>query len=153
MHPIFRSLRASRATFSLGLLLACTPLAGVAQTNARLVNETAATPQPAVAPAAPARNTTGTSAQVRQVPPAAVQRAPAPAAAPQARADSPEQVGDVTRALFAAQADGRRAGPELPVLGPVASNAYKRYLDSFAYPIPEKFNARVSVGTSSGGSN
>jgi hypothetical protein len=62
----------------------------------------------------------------------------------------PGRLGGETRALMAAQADGRAAGPELPILGPVASASWKRYLDSFTHPIPEAFAAKV--GGSSGGS-
>lgn len=75
---------------------------------------------------------------------------PAVAAAGPATA-APERVGDVTRGVMAAQADGRRAGGALPVLGPVASAAWTRYLNSFSHPIPERFAERVQVNTGGAG--
>ena len=56
-----------------------------------------------------------------------------------------EAFGDVTRGLLAAQADGRRAGNMLPVLGPVSTAAWNRYLDSFSHPIPEYLQKRVET--------
>ncbi|BCY22075.1 DUF3613 domain-containing protein [Bordetella pertussis] len=57
------------------------------------------------------------------------------------------------RGLLAAQADGRRAGPGLPLQGPVASAAWQRYLESFSQPIPQWFGERIedNVGGSGGG--
>ncbi|MFJ0415694.1 DUF3613 domain-containing protein, partial [Bordetella bronchiseptica] len=79
----------------------------------------------------------------------------APAAAPAAAAPAPDDgaVGAVTRGLLAAQADGRRAGPGLPLQGPVASAAWQRYLESFSQPIPQWFGERIedNVGGSGGG--
>ncbi|MCY1537769.1 hypothetical protein D9M68_732780 [compost metagenome] len=68
-------------------------------------------------------------------------------AAPQAAAQpaAPEGFGDVTRGLLAAQADGRRAGGALPILGPVSTAAWNRYLDSFKHPIPEWMQKRVET--------
>lgn len=76
--------------------------------------------------------------------------APSPAASQAAREAEPAPiaVGDITRALLAAQADGRRAGSELGIPGPVASASWKRYVDSFTYPIPELFEARLEKSTS-----
>ena len=51
--------------------------------------------------------------------------------------------GDITRGLLAAQADGRRAGAALPVLGAASTAAWNRYVDSFTRPIPEWFTKRV----------
>jgi hypothetical protein len=51
----------------------------------------------------------------------------------------------VTRGLLAAQADGRRAGGALPILGPVSTAAWNRYLDSFKHPIPEWMQKRVET--------
>jgi len=56
-----------------------------------------------------------------------------------------EAFGDVTRGLLAAQADGRRAGAMLPVLGPVSTAAWNRYLESFSHPIPEYLQKRVET--------
>lgn len=75
------------------------------------------------------------------------QAAPA-AAATQTASSAPaveENFGDVTRALLAAQADGRRAGGALPILGPVSTAAWNRYLDSFSHPIPEYLQKRVET--------
>lgn len=83
-------------------------------------------PQPGTAATTPATSTTQ-GAQAAQ------------AAAPE------EAFGDVTRGLLAAQADGRRAGNALPVLGPVSTAAWNRYLESFSHPIPEYFQKRVET--------
>jgi len=74
--------------------------------------------------------------------PAAV-TSPRPATSPVAVVHTRRQVGDVTALLLAAQADGRRAGPALPMLGPTANAAWKRYLDSYSHPIPEWFQEKV----------
>lgn len=94
-------------------------------------------PQPAAqaAPAAPAASAASPQAASPQ---AAAAQAAAPAAVE-------ENFGDVTRALLAAQADGRRAGGALPVLGPVSTAAWNRYLESFSHPIPEYFQKRVQT--------
>lgn len=92
-----------------------------------------------VQPAAPAAQAPA-SPVVRQI------QAPVPASAVQH--DLPprrRQVGDVTRLLFAAQADGRRAGGALPMLGEAATRSWHRYMESFSYPIPERFDERVEV--------
>ncbi len=62
-------------------------------------------------------------------------------------------IGEETEALLALQASGMAAGPGLPMLGATASRAYKRYLDSFTYPIPQSFTAIVqsSSGVGNGG--
>lgn len=72
------------------------------------------------------------------------QQAEAPALASQ-EATRAEAFGDVTRGLLAAQADGRRAGGTLPVLGPVSTAAWTRYVNSFKTPIPDWFQKRVEV--------
>ena len=103
-----------------------------------------ATPAPASAtPASPDPN-----AAVRQVPSPDVPPAPPPAA--RASADDLDRPGAVTRALMAAQADGRRAGPGVPLQGPVASAAWKRYIKSFEQPLPQWFGTRIE--SNSGGS-
>ncbi|OZI47018.1 TapA domain-containing protein [Bordetella genomosp. 5] len=98
------------------------------------------------------------SAAVRQVPSqpaaaAAASAAAASAAAPAARAgaDDLDRPGAVTRALMAAQADGRRAGPGLPLQGPVASAAWQRYIQSFEQPLPQWFGTRIENKSGSGG--
>ncbi|MCD0505384.1 DUF3613 domain-containing protein, partial [Bordetella petrii] len=50
-----------------------------------------------------------------------------------------------TRGLLAAQADGRRAGGALPILGPVSTASWNRYLESFKRPIPEWFVEKVKT--------
>ena len=78
--------------------------------------------------------------------------APAPAAAPaqavpaeRSRQPASQQLGDVTRLLLAAQADGRRGGADLPMLGVAADRAWQRYMDSFSQPIPQWFDERVQL--------
>ncbi|MDQ2147847.1 DUF3613 domain-containing protein [Alcaligenaceae bacterium C4P045] len=75
---------------------------------------------------------------VRAVP--AATPAPAPAAVPA------DEVGTTTRALLAAQADGRRAGNTLLIPGSVATASWNRYLESFTHPIPEFYKERVEDG-------
>lgn len=142
---------------------ALTPVAGLAQSNAPLTGTmsngpatTTTTPAPALPQAQlPSRPVVqqvqtpmtppagqGAAAPAAQASPAAASAA-APAAAPAAAVE--ENFGDVTRALLAAQADGRRAGGALPILGPVSTAAWNRYLDSFSHPIPEYFQKRVET--------
>lgn len=114
------------------------PWAACAQTNAPLTGAQA--PQPAAATPAAAAQPMPDRPVVRQV------QTPMPAApaAPQ-QAARHTAVGDVTRALLAAQADGRRAGAALPILGPVATASWHRYLESFRQPIPEWFSEKVKI--------
>jgi len=146
------------------------PLASLAQSNAPLTgNMTSGAPaagtpaagSPAGSPAAAAAPvSTLPQAQLPQRPvvqqvqtpmpqPAAQSAQAAPAAAATQTASSApaveENFGDVTRALLAAQADGRRAGGALPILGPVSTAAWNRYLDSFSHPIPEYLQKRVET--------
>jgi len=141
------------------------PLASLAQSNAPLTgNMTSGAPAagtPAAgSPAVAAPVSTLPQAQLPQRPvvqqvqtpmpqPAAQSAQAAPAAAATQTASSApaveENFGDVTRALLAAQADGRRAGGALPVLGPVSTAAWNRYLDSFSHPIPEYLQKRVET--------
>ncbi|MCZ8390061.1 DUF3613 domain-containing protein [Achromobacter xylosoxidans] len=136
---------ASHASLSLALVLAgAMPWASQAQSNAPLTGAMSgggvaqAAPVPATAPAAqmPARPV------VQQV------QAPMPQPTPQAAAQpeqAKEEFGDITRGLLAAQADGRRAGAALPVLGAASTAAWNRYIDSFTRPIPEWFAKRVQT--------
>ncbi len=90
------------------------------------------TPLPtAVTPSTPSTPSTATSAST----PGAESSAPA----------RQEAFGDVTRGLLAAQADGRRAGNALPILGPVSTAAWNRYLESFKQPIPVWFDRNVEI--------
>ena len=110
-------------------------------------------PDAAAAEASPASAST---AVVRQVDapsaPAAGVSTATPASAtgpvgpsPQNSTPSPAGIGDTTRGLLNAQADGRRAAPALPMLGSVASASYQRYIDSFKQPIPIFFGTTVDT--------
>lgn len=62
------------------------------------------------------------------------------------------QVGDATRNLLAMQREGHVASTTpRPLAGDVATLSYQRYLDSFKFPIPEKFSATVQKSGSGGG--
>ncbi len=140
---------ATFAPLSLVLALAAVaPGASQAQSNAPLTGSMTgggvaqATPVPATAPAAAPAAQMPARPVVQQVQTPMPQ--PAPQAAPQA-AEPPEAFGDITRGLLAAQADGRRAGAALPVLGAASTAAWNRYVDSFTRPIPEWFTKRVQT--------
>ncbi|ANI21737.1 hypothetical protein AB870_25945 [Pandoraea faecigallinarum] len=60
-------------------------------------------------------------------------------------------LGDETEALLAVQGNNLAAGRGLPMLGATASRAYKRYLDSFTYPIPAFFETMVQTTNGAGG--
>jgi hypothetical protein len=62
-----------------------------------------------------------------------------------AQPDQHEHVGDATYALMAAQAQGKQAGAELPVLGATAGLTWKRYLDTFKHPVPDWFKEKVET--------
>lgn len=138
-----------------GAPAAGTPAAGSPAAGSPAAGSPAGSPAAAAAPAS-----TLPQAQLPQRPvvqqvqtpmpqPAAQSAQAAPAAAATQTASSApaveENFGDVTRALLAAQADGRRAGGALPVLGPVSTAAWNRYLDSFSHPIPEYLQKRVET--------
>ncbi|MFF7055434.1 DUF3613 domain-containing protein [Achromobacter spanius] len=106
-----------------------------AQLPTRPVVQQVQTPMPQPAPSA-------ASTQVAQ--PASTATPAATQATPSA-VPAEEAFGDVTRGLLAAQADGRRAGAMLPVLGPVSTAAWNRYLESFSHPIPEYLQKRVET--------
>lgn len=72
--------------------------------------------------------------------------APPPAEGTPAR----REVGDATRALLRLQAAGTYAAPARPMLGDQASLAYQRYLDSFKYPIPERFDFNLKQSQDEG---
>lgn len=129
-------------------ILACAcaalaPSAGQAQTNAPLTGGMSAAPAAASPAAMPDRPVVQ---QVQTPLPAAPAATPATAAsAPSPAPAAPEAFGDVTRGLLAAQADGRRAGNALPVLGPVSTAAWNRYVESFKQPIPVWFDRNVEI--------
>lgn len=63
----------------------------------------------------------------------------------------PLEVGDATLNLLAWQRSGEIASrTPRPIAGPVAGRSYERYLKSFEYPIPEKFNSSVKSSGDSG---
>lgn len=140
---------ASYASLSLLLILAgAAPLASQAQSNTPLTGAMSgggvaqAAPVPATAPAAAPAAQMPARPVVQQV------QTPMPQPAPQAAAQpeqAREEFGDITRGLLAAQADGRRAGAALPVLGAASTAAWNRYIDSFTRPIPEWFDKRVQT--------
>lgn len=145
-------------SFTLVLALATlAPLGALAQSNAPLTGNmsggaAAGAAQSAPLPAATLPNRPVVQQVQTSMPqadaPAATQAAATQAAAPaaaQPAAEVREGFGDVTRGLLAAQADGRRAGGVLPILGPVSSAAWTRYVDSFKRPIPEWFQERVEI--------
>ena len=67
--------------------------------------------------------------------------AEAPALEPTARS-----VGEATRALLALQRSGDAASPvPRPLPGAVATRSQQRYLKSFEYEIPERFQSSVAV--------
>ncbi|WP_211451826.1 DUF3613 domain-containing protein [Collimonas antrihumi] len=110
----------------------------------KLLQEPAVAPTNISVPAArPA--TTGASAISRTTTRVPVQTQETPVAAEHA---ATIRVGDVTHALLQAQADGRVAGPRLPMLGATADASWQRYLDSFKRPLPEFYENKVSKGTS-----
>lgn len=134
-----------RASYLLACVLAAAALApasGAAQSNAPLTGGMSGAPPAAVA-APVVESAPAPSMPDRPV----VQQVQTPMPqAPAAAAPAPEEnFGDVTRGLLAAQADGRRAGNALPVLGPVSTAAWNRYLDSFKHPIPEWFDRHVET--------
>ena len=97
---------------------------------------------------APAAQPAVVSAPAAVQPPVAAAQAVAPVQPSQTSAQAgPEtriRIGDVTHTLLQAQADGRVAGPRLPMLGATADVSWQRYLDSFRYPLPEFFKKSVS---------
>lgn len=136
--------------FSLALLVAAAmPWTSQAQSNAPLTGGAMsggvaqASPVPPVAPAAAPAAQMPARPVVQQVQSPMPQPAAQPA--PQPAAEAPEAFGDITRGLLAAQADGRRAGAALPVLGAASTAAWNRYVDSFTRPIPEWFTKRVQT--------
>lgn len=58
-------------------------------------------------------------------------------------ARTPVRIGDATRALLDMQVRGDHAAAPLPMLGDEAGAAYRRYIQSFAHPIPAFFEQRV----------
>lgn len=97
----------------------------------------------------PAAQTAAAPAPEARMPTNVVRRTTAPRVGEPA-ADG--MLGDETEALLAVQSNNLAAGRGLPMLGATASRAYKRYLDSFSYPIPQ-FYSNLVQSDSSGGNN
>ncbi|MDG2524435.1 DUF3613 domain-containing protein [Stenotrophomonas sp. HITSZ_GD] len=72
------------------------------------------------------------------------------ASPPAPGAPARREIGDATRALLRLQAAGTYAAPARPMLGDQASLAYQRYLDSFKYPIPERFDFNLKQSQDGG---
>jgi len=65
---------------------------------------------------------------------------------------APLQVGDATQGLLAWQRSGDIASKTpRPIAGSIAQRSYERYLKSFEFPIPERFNSSVKSGSASNG--
>lgn len=74
-----------------------------------------------------------------------------PMVAAGAERDAGKRVGDDTRAWMALQQSGKAAAAAVqPMPGEVADKVYRRYLDSFSRPIPERYG-RESFTSGSGG--
>ena len=59
------------------------------------------------------------------------------------------QVGDAATSLLEWQREGVIASPTTrPIAGDVAQRSYERYLKSFEFPIPERFNSTVKATSS-----
>jgi len=142
---------ARSAPLAAGLLALLTLMssAALAQTNAPLTGDADST-----LPARPVVRQVNTPMPVSGADTAAPPQGPAfaeprPSAATPAPVDvGPTGTGGITRALLAAQGDGRRAAPAQPMLGVVATAAFDRYLDSFKLPIPQWFQERVKTDQS-----
>jgi hypothetical protein len=166
----------TRLAASLGVLACVMPLLCAAQMNAPITGQMDPGPsahvysQPVSSAYAPPASSSG----MEVVPETAVQpiitttptyqtQTVAPSSTRVAAAEAPpvqtnarpvrpsRRLGTETRALLDAQADGLAAGPELPILGPVASASWKRYVNSFGHPIPEWFAVKVGSGSGSPG--
>jgi len=117
----------------------------------KLLPEPAAASKTSTVPAAqPAAASSSTTARPAAAPAQATAAAPGrpPETPAPAGAETRIRVGDVTHALLQAQADGRVAGPRLPMLGATADISWQRYLDSFKHPLPEFFENKVSKNSS-----
>ena len=139
------------------------PLAADQEADARAavnaVSNAAAASAAASEPVAPAADDYGTAdsmdngyADESSIPPTTSpfeSYGPMPAQTRTARVH--HEIGESTRSLLDMQANGSNAGKVLPILGDEASRSYKRYIDSFEHPIPEKFEQAVQTGSGSGG--
>ncbi|EON10665.1 MULTISPECIES: DUF3613 domain-containing protein [Pandoraea] len=167
--PGSRLLGAAQLTVAVSVLWAG---AAAAQTNAPITGSMGgADARNVAAPAqtAPVVQPMPAAGDAGQAQAAQTAQAAAPAAQPRrvprnvVRRDTPLRVGeharggmlgDETEALLALQASNLAAGPGLPMLGSTASRAYKRYLDSFTYPIPQFYPTMIQTdgGSGAGGS-
>ena len=145
-----------RATQLVAAALALWSGAVAAQLNAPITgsmggadarNVAAPAPAPVVSATPAAQTAAAPVEQARRVPHNVVRRDTALRVGEHARDG---MLGDETEALLALQAGNLAAGPGLPMLGSTASRAYKRYLDSFTYPIPQFYPAIVQGDTGTG---
>jgi hypothetical protein len=77
---------------------------------------------------------------------ACAQNPPPPASTDNMQATpAPLRVGDATRQLLTLQRNA--TGPDRPIPGEQASLSYRRYLDTFKHPIPERTGSNISSGS------
>lgn len=123
------------------------PAMSVAQQSpltGQMMGEHQVAPAPAPQHAAPT-SSMPPATTVSEAPQAVADRAGISPPAPGTDADTyATQIGDATRQLLRMQADGHRAGRQLPMLGDEASASYRRYLKSFNHDIPEFYEAAVA---------
>ncbi|WP_434030217.1 DUF3613 domain-containing protein [[Pseudomonas] boreopolis] len=119
--------------------------AGAQQQQRRLTDTLPETPATAAATTTTEPLRAPDAGPATSLPPQTSPFADAAPPAPVAASTRParHEIGDATRALLRLQAEGTYAGRSLPILGDQASRSYKRYLDSFDYPIPERFEQTV----------
>lgn len=84
------------------------------------------------------------------LPEGAAPDAPAPNAAAPAVASQATPVESSTERLLRFQREAEAAGAVVPVLGVTGSLSYRRYLNSFTYPIPEEFEDQTGLGSEEG---
>lgn len=72
-------------------------------------------------------------------------------AATAAYGGEPNEVGSSVREALEMQRSGEHSAPMRPMLEDVADRSYERYLESFTYPIPERFERDNSFSSDSGG--
>lgn len=120
----------------LGLGLACEAASQMPALHAPLTGALAASE---AAQASPSRmQSHSLQPQSALQPPAAQQQAQPGQASPDGRAGNEIEIGAATRALLGQQAEKRVPAVERPLPGEAAQLSWRRYLDSFKHPIPER---------------
>lgn len=84
------------------------------------------------------------------LPEGAAPGAPVPAARPPQVESRATPVESSTERLLRFQREAEAAGAVVPVLGATGSLSYRRYLNSFTYPIPEEFQDLTGLGSAGG---